>query len=159
MIFSRNKLWSKIFFHSCPRHCNREIIVVIIYSFQIWNKKEHIIVNKAISSYMVLCILRHPIYTHTDTHTHIYIYIYNIIIPQHVVLYIIRVIINNEILEILRYYLKQSVKITHRIHRVVMLIIRVKIYLRNLREATRPSKNYRNGQLSVVDYDTLKFLR
>ena len=40
MILSANKLWRKIFFLSCPRHCYRELIVVIAYYFQIWNQKK-----------------------------------------------------------------------------------------------------------------------
>ena len=40
-------------FLSCPKHCNQGLIVVIIYYFQIWNKKEHnIIINRVISSHM-----------------------------------------------------------------------------------------------------------
>ena len=53
MILSQNNLWRKIFFLSYPRHCNRRLIVDIIYNFQIWNKKEHnIIRNRVISSFM-----------------------------------------------------------------------------------------------------------
>ena len=36
----------------CPRHCDQELIVVIVYCFQIRNKKEHsIIIYRVISSY------------------------------------------------------------------------------------------------------------
>ena len=31
---------AKYFFFSCPRCCDRGLIVVIVYYFQIWNKKE-----------------------------------------------------------------------------------------------------------------------
>ena len=35
------------------RHCDRGLIVVIIYYFQIWNKREHsIIISRVISSHM-----------------------------------------------------------------------------------------------------------
>ena len=33
------KLVVTIFFPSCPRHCDREVIVVIVYYFLIWNQK------------------------------------------------------------------------------------------------------------------------
>ena len=55
MILSPNKLRLKIFSLSCTRHCDRGLIVVIAYYFQIWNKKkEHniIIINRVINSYM-----------------------------------------------------------------------------------------------------------
>ena len=40
-------------FLSCPRYCDRGLIVVRVYYFQIWNKKEHtIIINRVISSHM-----------------------------------------------------------------------------------------------------------
>ena len=56
----------KYFFLSCPRHCNRGLIVVIIYSFQIWKKKEHsIIISWAISRHMGSMYIETP-----------YIYIY-----------------------------------------------------------------------------------
>ena len=36
-----------------PRHCQQGLIVVIVYYFQIWNKKEHnSIYSRVISSYM-----------------------------------------------------------------------------------------------------------
>ena len=51
MILSPNKHWSKIFFLSCPKHCDRGLIVVMAYPFRFWNKKEHkIIVSRVISS-------------------------------------------------------------------------------------------------------------
>ena len=47
---SRN---TKYFFLSYLSHCDQELIVVIVYYFQIWNKKEHnIISSKVISSHM-----------------------------------------------------------------------------------------------------------
>ena len=34
-------------------HCDRGLIVVIVYYFQIWNKKDHnIIISRVISSHM-----------------------------------------------------------------------------------------------------------
>ena len=63
---------AKIFFLSCPRHCDRGLIVVIVYYFQIWNKKEHNnIVCRFISSHMG------PIYIQTYIYIYIYIYIYS----------------------------------------------------------------------------------
>ena len=54
MIVSPNKSWRKIVFLSCPRHSDRGLVVVIIYYFQIWNKKEQkIIMSRVISSHMV----------------------------------------------------------------------------------------------------------
>ena len=45
---------SSIFFFSCPRHCDQGFIVVIVYYFHIWNKKEHnIIICRVINSHMV----------------------------------------------------------------------------------------------------------
>ena len=42
-----------IFFLSCPRHCDQGLIVVIVYYFQIWNRKENIIIiSRVISSHM-----------------------------------------------------------------------------------------------------------
>ena len=44
---------TKYFRLSCSRHCDQELIVVIVYYFQIWNKKEHnIIISKVFSSHM-----------------------------------------------------------------------------------------------------------
>ena len=49
-------------FLSCPRHCDRGLIVVIVYYFQIWNRKEYnIIISRVISSHMGPIILTHPI--------------------------------------------------------------------------------------------------
>ena len=42
---------TKYFFLSCPRHCDQSLIVVIVYYFQNFNKKEHnIIIRRAIKS-------------------------------------------------------------------------------------------------------------
>ena len=61
MILFPNKLWHKIFLLSCPRHCDQGLIVVILYYFQIWNKKEHnIIISKFISSHMGLMYIETP---------------------------------------------------------------------------------------------------
>ena len=49
MILSPNKQGHKIFFLSCAKHCDRGLTVVIVYYFQIWNKKEHIMISKVIS--------------------------------------------------------------------------------------------------------------
>ena len=44
---------TKIVFLSCPMHSDGGLIVVIVYYFQIWNKKEHnIISSRVISSHM-----------------------------------------------------------------------------------------------------------
>ena len=43
---------AKYVFLSCLRHCNRGLIVVIVYYFQIWNKKEHIISSRVINCHM-----------------------------------------------------------------------------------------------------------
>ena len=39
MILSPNKSWCKIFFLSYPRHCNRELIIVIVYFFSSLKQK------------------------------------------------------------------------------------------------------------------------
>ena len=40
---------------ACPKHCDRGLIVVIVYYFQIWNKEEHnIIISSIICSHMGL---------------------------------------------------------------------------------------------------------
>ena len=40
-------------FLCCPRNRDQGVIVVIVYCFQIWNKKEHnIIISRIISSHM-----------------------------------------------------------------------------------------------------------
>ena len=49
MILSPNKSWRKIFFLSCPSHCDRELIVIIVYYLQIW-KKKHIFINSRVIS-------------------------------------------------------------------------------------------------------------
>ena len=44
---------AKYCFLFCPRHCDQRLIVVIVYYFQIWNKKEHnIIIIRVSRSYM-----------------------------------------------------------------------------------------------------------
>ena len=44
---------TKYFFLSYPRHCDQELIVVIVYYFLIWNKKElNIIISRVINSHM-----------------------------------------------------------------------------------------------------------
>ena len=43
----------RCFFLSCPRHCDRGLIVDIVYYIQIWNKKElNIIISGIICSHM-----------------------------------------------------------------------------------------------------------
>ena len=42
---------AEYFFFSCPRHCDWELIIIIVYYFQIWNKKEHIIICWVIKSH------------------------------------------------------------------------------------------------------------
>ena len=59
IILSPNKQWRKIFFLSNPKYSDRELIVVIVYNFQTWNKKEHIIISWVNSSHMG------PMYTET----------------------------------------------------------------------------------------------
>ena len=68
--FSLNKCL-KIFLLSCPRQCDRGLMVVIVYYFQIWSQKEQniIIISRVISSHMGSMYIETPIY--------IYIYIYN----------------------------------------------------------------------------------
>ena len=41
---------TKIFFLSCPRLCDRGLVVAILYCFEMWNKKEHQIINFGVSS-------------------------------------------------------------------------------------------------------------
>ena len=55
---------AKYFFLSWPRCGDQGLIVVIVYYFQIWNKKEHnIIISRVISSHMVpMYIETHCIY-------------------------------------------------------------------------------------------------
>ena len=44
---------AKYFFFSCPKYNDQELIVIIVYYFQIWNKKEHnIIINRVISNHI-----------------------------------------------------------------------------------------------------------
>ena len=51
--FVYKKLRRKIYFLSCPRHCDRGLIVVRVYYIPIWNKKENIIIIiKVIRSHM-----------------------------------------------------------------------------------------------------------
>ena len=83
---------------SCLRYWDRGLLVVIVYYFQIWNKKSTalLVVVELLAVTWVPCMLRPTIYiyiyiyilvllsththihtqTHTHTHTHIYIYIY-----------------------------------------------------------------------------------
>ena len=42
---------AKYFFLSCPRYCDQGLVAVIVYYFQIWNKNEHIIISRVISSH------------------------------------------------------------------------------------------------------------
>ena len=83
---------AKYVFLSRPRYCDRGLIVVIVYHFQIWNKKKHsLIISRVISCHMgayvygdslsiyiywvsrnnravtwVPCILRHAVYHVTE---------------------------------------------------------------------------------------------
>ena len=61
---------TKIFFLFYPSHCDRGLIIFIVYYFQIWNKEEHTItISRVISCHMG------PMYTET---IYIYIYIYKL---------------------------------------------------------------------------------
>ena len=62
MILSPNMIWRKIFFHSCQRPCDKELIIVRIFYFQIWNKNnEHdIIIYRVINSHMGLKYIETP---------------------------------------------------------------------------------------------------
>ena len=52
---------AKYFFFSCPRHCDQGLIVVIVYYFQIWNKKKHnIIISWVISSHIGPMYIKTP---------------------------------------------------------------------------------------------------
>ena len=53
---------TKYFFPSCPKHCDWGLIVVIVYYFQIWNKKEH---NIIITSFMGPMYIKIP-YTYIN---------------------------------------------------------------------------------------------
>ena len=59
---------AKYFFVSCPRHCDRGLIVVIVCYFQIWNKTEHnIIIRRVINSHLgPMYIATHSSYTLHD---------------------------------------------------------------------------------------------
>ena len=47
-----------MFFLSSPRHCEGELIVAIVYYFQICNKKEYnTIINRGINSHLGPCII------------------------------------------------------------------------------------------------------
>ena len=49
-------------FFSCPRHCHWGLIVVTVYYFQIWNKKNTIFLFvEWLAITWVPCILKHPI--------------------------------------------------------------------------------------------------
>ena len=58
---------AKYFFLPCPRYCNWELIVVIVYYFQIWNKKKNtaLLLVELLTVTWVPCILRLPIYITT----------------------------------------------------------------------------------------------
>ena len=68
---------TKYFPLSCLRDCDQELIVVIVYYFQIWNKKEHtIIINSVISCHMGPIYIE-ILYITMNTETpYIYIFIY-----------------------------------------------------------------------------------
>ena len=52
---------AKSFFFSCPRHCDQWLIVVIVYYFQIWNKKNtRLLLVELFAVTWFPCILRHP---------------------------------------------------------------------------------------------------
>ena len=57
---------AKYFFLYCPRHCDRGLIFVKVYYFQVWNKKNkkntRLLVVELLAVTGALCILRHPIY-------------------------------------------------------------------------------------------------
>ena len=58
---------AKYFFLSCPRLCDQGSIAVIVYYFQIWNKKEpNIIIRMVISSHLG------PMYSETSFSSFIY---------------------------------------------------------------------------------------
>ena len=64
MILSPNKLWRKIFFLSCSRHCDWGLIVLIVYYFQIWNNEKTHTTLLLVELFAVIwlpCILRHPV--------------------------------------------------------------------------------------------------
>ena len=68
---------AKYFFLSCPRQIDQGLIVVRVYHFQMWNKKEHnIIISRVINSHMG------PMYIETPYIT-MYIETPNIIIDIH----------------------------------------------------------------------------
>ena len=54
---------AKYFFLSCPRICDRGLIVVIVYYLQIWNKKKNttLLSVELLAVILGLSILRHPI--------------------------------------------------------------------------------------------------
>ena len=52
MILSSNKYWRKIIFPLLFKALWSRIINRLLYYFQIWNKKEHIIDSKVISSHL-----------------------------------------------------------------------------------------------------------
>ena len=60
-VLSPNKKWRKIFSLSCPRHCDWGLTVVVVYQFQIWNKKQHIIFRRVISRHIGLMYIEKPI--------------------------------------------------------------------------------------------------
>ena len=56
---------AKYFFLSCLRHCDRGLIVVIVYYFQIWNTT--LLLLELLAVTWVPCILRHPILILVDS--------------------------------------------------------------------------------------------
>ena len=67
---------TKYFFLSCPRYCDWGLIVVIVYYFQIWNKKNTSFLIEFLAVTWVPCILRHPLSLSLSLTLYIYIYIY-----------------------------------------------------------------------------------
>ena len=61
----------KYFFLSCLRHCDQGLISVIVYYYQIWNKKEHnIIISRVISCHMGHVYIETPYICWLDWETH-----------------------------------------------------------------------------------------
>ena len=54
---------TKNLFLTCPRYCDRGLIAIMVYYFQIWNKKKNIIFNRVSSCHM------DPMYTETPNTT------------------------------------------------------------------------------------------
>ena len=54
---------AKYFLLSCPRHCDQELIVVIVFYFQIWNEKNiSLSLEELLAVTWLQCILRYQIY-------------------------------------------------------------------------------------------------